>query len=240
MRLHRLIAILMLLESRKLVRARDLAQALETSERTVYRDIDVLCEAGIPILATTGPNGGFSLMDGYSVKAGDLRGEDVVNLYLSGIGVRPEEHTEASLRLADALLRLECSLPTAFRPDVAKARERFYFDPTPWWNSRPALVHMDVLRRAVWDSRCLQISYGRASVGREELTTRVVRPYGLVEKAMDWYLVAWCELRQGLRVFRCDRIQQASLCEESFALPAEFFLAEFWSDWVEQFKSVAE
>lgn len=238
MRLHRLIAILLLLESRKLVKAKDLAEALEASERTIYRDIEVLCEAGIPIAATSGPTGGFSLMSGYSISTRDLQGDDVVNLYLSGIGVRPEQHTDASVRLTEAILRLERSLPQEFLPDVEKARERFFFDPAPWWKERPELRFMDTLRRAVWDTRKLRLVYEKRSRHQQERTERVVRPYGLVVKSMDWYLVAWCEERSDLRVFRCDRVLGAELLDETFAIADSFSLSDYWQQWTENFKSI--
>lgn len=237
MRLHRLLAILLILESRHQVKARDLAAALETSERTIYRDIEVLAESGIPITATAGPNGGFSLMDGYSVNQRQLQGDDVVNLYLSGIGVRPESHSDASLRLTETLLKLEGSLPEQYRPDVEKAKQRFYFDPAPWWRERPQIAAMDNLRRAVWDGRKVEFRYRRTSLDREEESCRVVQPYGLVVKSMDWYLVGFCELRQGIRVFRCERIDQVRLLEESSRIPAGFCLPVFWQEWTEQFKA---
>ncbi len=238
MRLHRLLAILLLLEARKQVKAKELAEALEASERTIYRDIEVLCEAGIPIAATSGPSGGFSLMEGYSINSRDLQGDDIVNLYLSGIGVRPAQHTDASVRLTEAILRLERSLPREFLPDVQKARERFFFDPSPWWKERPELKFMDTLRRAVWDSRKLRLVYEKRSRHQQEQTERVIRPYGLVVKSMDWYLVAWCEERADLRVFRCERILGASLLDETFTIPDSFLLSEYWQRWTDHFKSI--
>lgn len=81
MRLHRLIAILLLVESRGKIKAKELAEALETSVRSIYRDIDVLAESGIPLVATTGPNGGIALMEGYTVNLRRLHGEEVVQLF---------------------------------------------------------------------------------------------------------------------------------------------------------------
>ncbi|MFD2878558.1 helix-turn-helix transcriptional regulator [Paenibacillus rhizoplanae] len=81
MRLHRLIAILLLLESRGKMKANELSIALETSVRSIYRDIDVLAESGIPLVSTTGPNGGISLMEGYTVNLRRLQGEEVVQLF---------------------------------------------------------------------------------------------------------------------------------------------------------------
>ena len=81
MRLHRLLGIIMLLDSRGTINAGTLAKILETSERTIYRDIDILCEAGFPITSLSGPTGGYSFMDNYKVNSNILGSNDVFNLY---------------------------------------------------------------------------------------------------------------------------------------------------------------
>ncbi|HEX2979311.1 MAG TPA: WYL domain-containing protein [Anaerolineaceae bacterium] len=236
MRLHRLIAILLLLEARGQVKARELAEALETSERTVYRDIETLCEAGVPIAALAGPLGGFSLMPGYSVNPKDLHADDIINLFLSGIGVRPEEHSEASLNLKTTLLKLEKSVPGQYLPEIRMARERFYFDPSLWFDEKPALNYLDTLRKSVWTSQKVRLVHTKSSEDSGETTVRTVRPYGLVVKNTDWYLVAYCETRQDIRVFKCDRVRMAELLEERFSYPEGFNLEEFWHGWVRGFK----
>jgi predicted DNA-binding transcriptional regulator YafY len=239
MRLQRLIAILLLLESRGQVKGRELAEALETSERTIYRDIEILSEAGVPIVSLSGPVGGFSLMPGYSVNQKDLHADEMINLFLSGMGVRPDEHSDASLALKNAILKLENSVPSQYLPDIRKARERFYFDPSQWWDEKPPLLHLDTLRKSVWQSRKVLLTHTKASEERKETTVRVVQPYGLVVKNTDWYLVAFCETRQGVRVFKVDRIQEAQLLEDPFSIPEGFNLEEFWREWVRGFKKWA-
>lgn len=238
MRLHRLIAILLLLESRGQVKARELSEALETSERTVYRDIEILCEAGVPIMALSGPGGGFSLMPGYSVSQRDLHAGDVINLFLCGMGVRPEEHTEASMNLKTTILKLEKSVPRQYLPDIRMARERFYFDPDFWWEERMPLVHLDTLRRSVWQQRKVLITHEKSSQEGGEVTTRVLRPYGLVVKSTEWYLVGFCETRHDIRVFKVDRITDAVLQEETYRIPDDFDLETYWRAWIERFKGL--
>jgi len=237
MRVNRLIAILLLLESRGQMKARDLAHALETSERTIHRDIGELCAAGVPIVADTGPTGGFSLMAGYSKSLMELRSDDVVNLYLSGIGVRPEQQSESSLSLRNTLMRLEANLPEKYRPDVEKAKSRFFFDPEIWWRERAEIPHMDTLRRAVWDSVKLRITYHRTSFDRDETGSRIIHPYGLVVKDTEWYLAAFCEKSGEMRTFKCERIQEAERLEgEAFSRPDTFSLETYWRETVIHFK----
>jgi predicted DNA-binding transcriptional regulator YafY len=230
MRLHRLIAILLLLESRRKMKARELAEALETTERTIFRDLAVLAESGVPVTAQAGPNGGFSLMEGYSVDMNRLNSDDVVNLYLSGVGLRPSEHTEASISLKKALAALESSLPKGYQSDIQVARERFYYDPAPWFFERPSLPHLDALRTAVWQSRKITIKYS----GREPFD-RILRPYGLVVKSTTWYLAAYWERWEKVSVFRVDRIKEVALLDETFEIPSDFDLEAYWKQQSQEF-----
>lgn len=235
MRLHRLIAIMLLMETRGHVKAKEMAVALETSERTIYRDIETLCQAGIPIAATTGPQGGFRLMEGYSVKMKDLNCDDVVSLFFGGIGLRWDEQGEATLRLKTALAKLEQALPEAYRDDVRIARERFYFEPSDWWEDHSIPHFMDTVRRAVWHSEKLKLCYSKAGKDR---SLRVVCPYGLVVKNNQWYLAAYCEKSNGLRVFKCERIVGAEILGETFSIPKDFSLETFWHSNTQEFKAV--
>jgi hypothetical protein len=103
MRLHRLIAILLLIESRGSIKTKELADALETSVRTIHRDIDILCESGIPITAATGPNGGIRFIEGYYVNINNLHCDDIISLFLCGIGVVLKSTASRALSL-----RLPC------------------------------------------------------------------------------------------------------------------------------------
>jgi predicted DNA-binding transcriptional regulator YafY len=235
MGLHRLIAILLLMESRGRIKAKDLAAALETSVRTIYRDIDILAEAGIPIATETGPYGGIHLMEGYTVNLKQLRGDDVIHLYLTGMGIHSDGHSESGLKLKNALLKLEKSLPEAYQTDIRKAKARFYFDETPWWTKRTPIACLETLRPAVWHSRKAVIQYRKTNGQR---SARIVHPYGLVVKMTDWYLVAFCERAEAIRTLKCERIEQAELLNEEFAIPPDFSLEAHWKTQHEEFISV--
>jgi predicted DNA-binding transcriptional regulator YafY len=239
MRLHRLVAILLLLESRGRVKARELARALETSERSIYRDIEALCESGVPIRSEAGPAGGFSLMEGYSLPRQPLQGDEVVSLYLSGMGIRPDADSEASLVLQKTLLSLEKELPSEYRGDLRRAKARFHFDPRPWWREKTPLRHLDTLRQALWKSEELIIRYRKESKDQKEVVERRLRPYGMVVKASEWYLVAFDIERRGMRAFRCDRVEAARIVEgSSFLIPEAFSLEAFWEEWLAEFEGI--
>ena len=236
MRLHRLIGIILLIESRGVIKAKDLAHALETSERTIYRDIDILCESGIAIKSVPGPTGGFAFMEGYKLNMNRIHCDDVINLLLSGMGIRPEEYTENALSLKNAILKLENSVPKEYAADIKKAKERFYFDPSPWWKEVVQNENFDIIRGAVWQCKKLHISY-KKSKGEE--SNRIIRPYGLIVKDSEWYLAAFCESRNEIRSFKCSRIQSVIVLEDKFDAPENFDLEAFWSGSVKRFKEEA-
>ncbi|MGG4445163.1 helix-turn-helix transcriptional regulator [Brevibacillus porteri] len=233
MRLHRLIAILLLIESRGKMKAKELAIALETSVRSIYRDIDALSQAGIPIAATSGPSGGIYLMEGYTVNLKHLYVDDVVHLYLTGMGIHVGQDTETGHKLTSALLKLEKTLPQTYRPDIEKAKKRFYFDETPWWEERVVIPHLEVLRAAVWRSSKVVIAYRKMDGSS---SSRTVCPYGLVVKKTEWYLVAYCENAQEIRTFKCERIPSVHVLEEACEIPESFSLAGYWTNQEAAFK----
>jgi predicted DNA-binding transcriptional regulator YafY len=223
-------AIMLLLESRGQLNASDLARALSTSERTVYRDIETLCEAGMPIAASTGPGGGFSLEPGYAHEWQRLQAAEVISMFLSGVGFIPDRPDKAATSLMTAASALEDVMSEEYRHDMAIARERFLYDPEPWWQARPNVASMEALRQAVWKSRKLRITYVKGNEDAAERTERAVHPYGLVFKKTDWFLIAYCELRQATRVFACERIEQAELLDECFERPDGFSLKTLWEE----------
>ncbi|QGQ93927.1 WYL domain-containing protein [Paenibacillus psychroresistens] len=237
MRLHRLIAILILIESRGRMKAKDLAFALETSTRSIYRDIDILAEAGIPIVTTTGPSGGVYLMEGYTVNLKQLNGEDVVNLYLTGMGIYTGDQTESGMQLKNALLKLEKTLPDSYQSDIQKAKRRFYYDDTPWWTERIVIPCLEALRIAVWRTQKLLIQYSKVN---GDSSMRRLHPYGLVVKKADWYLIAYCEAAQEIRTFNCARIVKAELIEGDFEIPPDFSLENHWNLQDTLFKQVCK
>ena len=226
MRVHRLIAILLLIESRGKMKAKELASALETSVRSIYRDIDVLAEAGIPIVTTTGPGGGIHLMEGYTVHLKQLSGDDVIHLYLTGMGIYSGGQTETGLKLKNALLKLEKTLPASYQSDIKKAKTRFYFDETPWWTERVTIPCLETLRKAVWRTQKIWIEYSKVNGA---CSARKLHPYGLVVKKADWYLVAYCEEAGEIRTFKCERIIIVEPTDEEFEIPPDFSLENQWN-----------
>ena len=230
MRADRLLALLMLLQTRGCVTARRLAEALEVSERTIYRDIEALSTAGIPVYAERGPGGGCRLVESYRTDLTGLTESEVqamlmLSLYMLRIPA-PLADLGVSQELKAALLKLSAALPASHREEGERMRQRIYLDSTAWYGADYRLPHLQVIHRAVWEDRRLSISY-RPRFGT--LVERQVDPYGLVAKSNIWYLVA---AREGnVRVYQLSRILRADLCQEGFERPVGFDLETFWTGW---------
>ncbi|MBZ9609663.1 YafY family transcriptional regulator [Clostridium estertheticum] len=232
MRLHRLLGIIMLLNTRGIMKAGNLSKILETSERTIYRDMDILCESGIPILSIPGPSGGFSFIEGYKINSNNLASGDVVNLLLSGMGIHSEKNTEMSQQLKLAFIKLENSVSKEHREEIIKAKERFFIDSQPWWGTRVQNQNVDIIKKSVLNLKKLKVHYKKFD---GEVSERVLRPYGAVVKNSDWYVVAFCELKNEIRIFKCSRIESIEVLDENFSMAEKFNLEKFWENSKPQF-----
>lgn len=225
MRADRLISLLMLLQSRGKLTAQTLAEELEVSERTIYRDVDALSAAGIPIYGDPGPEGGYSLLDSYRTTLTGLSEGEVRALFMLTIP-SPLVDLGVSDELKAALRKLAASLPAAFSASKETIRQRFYLDPT--WRDQPdaPVPHLKTIHRAVTEDRRILITYP-AWIG--PTFTRCVDPLGLVAKEGEWYLVYACGGPP--RVHRVNDLLGAELLDEPCARPADFDLVHFWQTW---------
>lgn len=223
MKADRLISLLLLLQSRRQCSARILAAHLEVSERTIYRDVDALCAAGVPIYAERGSSGGIVLADGYRRALTNFGEDEIRALFVSGASALADLGLERGLHRA--LDKLHGGLANVQQRAAEKARARIYLDQRRWNQPDPPRAVLTTLRRAVWDDRCVRVRYE----DRNRMpSTRRVDPLGLVSKAGVWYLVARSEGE--LRSFRVERIRRVDELAERFERPASFDLERYWSD----------
>lgn len=231
MRADRLLSLLLLLQVHGRMTARDLAERLEVSERTIYRDLDALSASGIPVYGDHGPGGGYSLLDSYRTNLTGLTDAEVRTLFVSGLQ-RPLEDLGLAEALNLALLKLSAALPSTQRQGVQEMRQRIHIDTMGWFQSPEAVPHLHVLQEAVWSDRKVHLVYQRGDGSQGE---RVIDHYGLVAKSNIWYLVA--SIGAEMRVYRVGRIQSVTLCAEEFQRRADFDLATFWSAWSTEFET---
>ena len=225
MRADRLLSIVMLLQSRGKMTARELAGRLEVSERTIYRDIEALSSASIPVYGEPGPDGGFALLDSYQTSLTGLTDEELRVLFMLSI---PQPLVELGLsdELRGALLKLSAALPEARRAVEDDFRLRFHLDSTGWDQHGESLSHLQQVYLAIRQDRCLFIRYQPLY---NVVLEAWVDPYGLVAKGGAWNLVS--SVQGKLVVHPLREMLEARAGEETFSRPAGFDVAVFWKDW---------
>jgi len=226
MRADRLLSTLLCLQSRGQMTARQLAAELEVSVRTVYRDLEALSAAGVPVVTRGGPGGGCRLMDGWRSPLLGISAEEATALLAVSAG-GPLERIALGDALAQARLKLLAALPASGRDATRAAAARFHLDSQAWFKPAEPVPTLPALVDAVRRDRRLRLTHGAR--------TRTVDPLGLVAKAGVWYLVAASD--RGIRAHRAARITGAELLPESFRRPAGFDLADFWARWTAEFEA---
>ncbi|MGW2227878.1 helix-turn-helix transcriptional regulator [Streptomyces formicae] len=226
MRADRLLALLLLLQNRGRMSAPELAEELEVSVRTVYRDAEALAASGVPVYAERGPAGGFRLLDGYRTRLTGLTDDEADSLALAGM---PTAAAELGLgaELATAQLKLAAALPAGLGERSRRIQERFHLDATAWFRTAEPAPLLAQVADAVWRRRLLRAHYRRW--GGE--TQRVLHPLGLVLKAGNWYLVASASADGVVRTYRVSRFLELTVTqEESAGRPEGFDLAAYWEE----------
>lgn len=231
MRANRLISLVLLLQTRGRMTASDLAERLEVSVRTVYRDLEALSGAGIPVITDRGPGGGCALLSGYRTSLTGMTPREAEALFLAGVPGAAAELGLGAL-LADAQLKVLAALPRPARETAAQARQRFHLDPHRWFGDPPPeQPELATLAAAVWNDRRLAVTYRR---GDGSTLERAIDPIGLVLKAGVWYLVARAD--REVRAYRAVRLQRIEVSGESFERDEEFDLPAFWAAWADAFE----
>ncbi|MEU8801962.1 YafY family protein [Spirillospora sp. NPDC048819] len=228
MRAARLISIVLLLQSRETMTAGELARELEVSERTVYRDMEALSAAGVPVYADQGRAGGYRLVGGYRTRLTGLTREEAEALFLSGLP-GPAGDMGRGDAVAAAELKVLAALPASLRDAPSRAGQRFHLDAPGWFGESGPPPLLRDLARAVWEDECVELRYRR---GDTEVA-RAAEPYGLVLKNGTWYLIARVGGRP--RTYRVDRVTEVRPTGASFERDEDFDLAGHWREQAEVF-----
>lgn len=220
MRADRLISLMMLLQTKGKMTAAQLAAELTVSKRTIYRDIDALSGAGVPVYADGGPGGGYALLDSYRTTLTGLKPEEMQALFMLTIP-GPITDLGMSQQLKSTILKLTTALPDRYQAQATLVQQRLHLDTAGWFQQAEAVPYLQTIQEAVWQDRQIRLKY------RQEL--RTISPYGLVAKAGIWYVVA--DTAKGMRVFRVSRIEAVDLTQTTFTRPADFDLTAYWKQW---------
>lgn len=225
MRADRLLEIILLLQARGRITAGALARELGVSERTIYRDLEALSIAGIPVYALGGPGGGCELPEHYRTLLTGVSPSDIAAVLMASAS-GPLADLGLDKRVQAALHKLVAALPAGQRQAAALGRQRLYLDSAAWFRRAEPVPFLPVLQEGIETERYIQLRYrGTDEIERE----RLLAPYGLVAKASVWYVVGTVANR--LRVYRVSRILEAIATDQPFDRPADFDLPSFWAAW---------
>ncbi|WP_339322680.1 YafY family protein [Paenibacillus sp. FSL W8-0194] len=227
-RTDRLLAIVLELQSRKIVRAEELAERFETSVRTIYRDMQALSEANVPVVGA--PGQGYSLMEGYFLPPVSLTAAEAVALLLGGEFVQKKLEPNYGVHAVSANAKIEAVLPEAVRAEAGRIRATMRLLQTPEADAgRMERENLELVRRALLERKKIRFRYVKAGPGTEgsRVSERTAAPYGLIYDRGAWLLVAACELRGDIRHFRVSRMSELCVLACGYELPGGFDLEKY-------------
>lgn len=204
MKIDRLLGLVSVLANNDKITVQELADRFEVSKRTIYRDLDTLNQAGIPIVSYSGMGGGISVMDGYKWKNQILSGSDAKRIFTALHGLRSIDGDSSVTALLAKLV-----------PDKEAAvfsQSDYVIDLSSWFYDSIIYGKIKELRRAVENRQCVRVEY----VSKSSRAFRVVEPHKLVFKQSQWYLYAYCREKESFRLFKLGRIVSFELLEEAF------------------------
>jgi predicted DNA-binding transcriptional regulator YafY len=222
MRASRLLSILTTLQARGRVTAAALADECGVSLRTIYRDIDALSAAGIPVYSERGSEGGYRLLDGYRTRLNGLSAKEAEALFMTGLSGPAADLGLGAIMVA-AQNKLLSAMPAQFRSGAEQMRARFHLDAPPWFAEAEHPAYLQIVAGAVWEQRSIRIHYQ----SWKAKTERIVEPLGLVLKGGAWYLVGQVDGRHA-RTYRISRILDLAIIDRHFDRPASFNLEDYW------------
>ncbi|MFZ5989515.1 MAG: helix-turn-helix transcriptional regulator [Bacillota bacterium] len=210
MKLERLLSIVILLISKRKVLAKDLAEMFDVSVRTIYRDIEAINQAGIPIVTYQGTYGGIGITDGYRLEKNLLSSDDLVSI---ATALKSMSASYQDTNVEALLQKIKGLVPQNEEEEFKTRSEQIFIDFTPWGREALLKDKFKVLKDAISSGRCVSFVYLSA---KGEATERSVEPYTLVLKGQKWYLYAFCKLRSEFRLFKLSRIREIELLSSVF------------------------
>ena len=210
MKVDRLVSIIMILLDKKRIGAQELADMFEVSPRTIYRDIDTINMAGIPVRSTSGVGGGFEIMQEYKIDRNVFSTADLSAILmglssLSGM-IRGDE-------LVNALAKVKSFIPADRAKDIELKANQIYIDLSPWMGNRNIQPYLEIIKTALQESKMLSFEYADRYGNK---SARTAEPYQLVFKSSHWYWQGYCHKRNDFRLFKLSRTSNLQILEEFF------------------------
>lgn len=224
MKIARLLTMTVLMLNRRKITAKELAEEFEVSIRTIYRDVDTLNAAGIPVISWQGYEGGFCIPDEFKLSRQLFTFDDLVSVLTTLKGVN---RTLNNRDVSTAIETLTSLVPDEKEELLHEKSNSFIVDITPWGGSPDLKNHITEIHEAVSGAYVTRFRYSSAS-GQSSI--RETEPHTLVYKGFGWYLIAYCRLRDGFRIFKLNRINDLEVTDERFIRrkmdPHDFFKRE--------------
>jgi predicted DNA-binding transcriptional regulator YafY len=230
-RADRLLSILMRIQLRGHATAGELSRDLEVSVRTIHRDIESLCQAGVPMVIDRGRYGGFSLIKGYRTQLTGMSAPEAHALPFVGLDAAAALGLEESAEAA--WLKVLAALPPKTGEGTRSIRDRFHLDPVDWYQRVPAPTHLRPIAAATWSSNRVRIDYESWRSRKE----RTVDPLGLVLKAGRWYLLASSPQSTRVAIYRLEDVRGVEILGEQFRPPKDYHLSQTWRAEVLRFEA---
>ena len=215
MKVDRLISIIMILLDKERVGAQELADIFEVSPRTIYRDIDAINMAGIPVRGASGVGGGFEIMQNYKV---DKKVFSTTDLSAILMGLSSLSNMIRGSELINALAKVKSFIPADQAKDIELKANQIYIDLSPWMGSINIQPYLEIIKTALQESKLVSFDYADRYGNK---TARTAEPYQLVLKSSHWYFQGYCHKRNAFRLFRLSRISNLQMNEETFT-PREY------------------
>jgi predicted DNA-binding transcriptional regulator YafY len=225
-RTDRLLAIVLELQRKGARRAEDLAATFETSKRTIYRDIQALCESSVPVVAQ--PGVGYSLVEGYFLPPISFSVDEATMLLLGADSAAQDFDAQYRAAAASAGRKIEAVLSEKLRGEVEYLRGSIAFVAPATLASGKSATFLPQLRRAIIERRAVSFDYHTrySQDGSAARNMREADPYAMLHYGDAWYLIGYCHLRKGIRNFRLDRMAGLRLLDKTFDRPPNFRLEE--------------
>jgi predicted DNA-binding transcriptional regulator YafY len=210
MKIDRLVSIIMILLDKKRIGAQELAKSFEVSPRTIYRDIDTINMAGIPVCSIPGVGGGFEIMQNYKIDKNVFTTTDLsaILMGLSSISnmIRGDE-------LVNALAKVKSFIPADRAKDIELKTNQIYIDLSPWMGNRNIQDYLETIKTALQERKLLSFEYADRY---GNITARTAEPYQLVLKSSHWYCYGYCHKRKDFRLFKLSRMSNLQKNKDSF------------------------
>lgn len=210
MKVDRLVSIIMMLLDKKRIGAQELANTFEVSPRTIYRDIEAINMAGIPIRSISGVGGGFEIMPEYKI---DKKVFSTADLSAILMGLSSLSNMVRGDELVNALAKVKSFIPAEKAKDIEIKTNQICIDLSPWIGNRNIQPYLETIRTALQDCKLLSFEY---TAHRGNKTVRTVESYQLVLKSSHWYFYGYCCTRNDYRLFRLSRMSELQMEQETF------------------------